>query len=98
MAIEYYEGSSIRFIGRPIMVVVTHEVPDTHVLVVEWYLYLLPLRGRIRDIWYDRILHRPKPGRSASRARRTGRNSASPERMGPVQNEACNRQTPRKKA
>jgi hypothetical protein len=40
MAIQYYEGSSILWVGRPILVIVTHEAPQGQALVVEWYLYL----------------------------------------------------------
>jgi hypothetical protein len=61
MAIEYYEGTKIHKVGFPILIVASHEVPDTHVLVVEWFLYIAPLRGKIDRVWNDRIVHTPDP-------------------------------------
>ena len=48
-------------IGFPILIIASRQVPETNVLVVEWFLFIAPLRGKIDRMWMDRVVYEPDP-------------------------------------
>lgn len=58
MAVAYYEGTKIHKVGFPFIVTVSWDVAAVHASVVEWFLFVAPVRGRAEKWRMDRLVHR----------------------------------------
>lgn len=61
MAIAYYEGTKVHKVGFPFIVTVSWDVAAVHASVVEWFLFVAPVRGRAEKWRRDRLVHRADP-------------------------------------